>query len=122
MGRREYAPSGYGIARMHQSNRALVALREKTFAFVVAPDADAETIFEAEFFEDVLNVLLHRRGAATEKFADLFVALAVADPSGYFEFARRGRFFSSRNRDLELSFRGPRSARAFLEGMEVDFY
>src|SRR5882724_1157633 len=89
---------------MDQSNRPLVALREKTFAFVVAPYADAETIFEAEFFEDVLNVLLHRRGAATEKFADLFVALAVADPSGYFEFARRGRFFLVEKPGLGIEF------------------
>ena len=92
MGRREYSRNGSPIAGVRKLNKGFAVLRENVFAFAVAPDANAETIFEAEFFEETLDVLFHGARAATQKFPDLFVALAVADPSRDFQFARRGRF------------------------------
>src|SRR4051794_16928438 len=54
---------------------------------LVPPDANAGSCFDLEFFQNVLDVLLHCARTAFENFPDLVVALSRDDPFDDFEFA-----------------------------------
>jgi hypothetical protein len=54
---------------------------------LVPPDADFGPRFEVEFFENVLDVLLHGARTAFENLSDVAVPFAGDDPLDDFEFA-----------------------------------
>jgi hypothetical protein len=54
---------------------------------LVPPDADFSPRFEVEFFENVLDVLLHGARTAFENHTDVAVPFACDDPLDDFEFA-----------------------------------
>lgn len=51
---------------------------------LVPPDADGDTRFHLEFFQDVFHVFLDGARAASKNLADLAVALSGGDPFHYF--------------------------------------
>jgi hypothetical protein len=85
MGRMAYVAAGSDANRFAVGEGGIVTV-EPVF---VPPNADCDARFEVQFFQDMLNVLLHGAGTASQNLSYLRVALSGCDPFHHLKLALR---------------------------------
>lgn len=85
MGRMAYAVAGSDPGRFATGEAGTDTIEP----VLVPPNADRDARFQVKFLQDMLHVLLHGAGTASENFSYLGVALAGCDPFHHFHLALR---------------------------------
>jgi hypothetical protein len=85
MGQMAYAAAGSDANRFGASETGTVASEP----VLVPPNADRNAGFQVQFLEDMLHVLLHGAGTASQNLSYLRVALPGGDPFHHLKLALR---------------------------------
>ena len=76
MGQMAYAGAGSAPGRFATGEAGTVTIEP----VLVPPNADCDARFQVQFLQDMLDVLLHGAGTASQNLSDLRVALPGCDP------------------------------------------